>query len=101
METEEILEQRGNRYGSFKDQAVLVQSFKSTMESSLRWNDLKPYQKEALEMIQHKISRMLNGDPNYLDNVDDILGYAQLMRDQMRKDNEKNITPPLFNTDEE
>ena len=100
MTTEDILEQRGSRYGTFKDQAQLVQGFKQVMENSLRWNDLKPYQKEALEMIQHKISRMLNGDPMYLDNVEDILGYGKLMLDQMKLDLEKTRTPSLLEEDD-
>ena len=88
MRTDEILEQRGSRYGEFKDQAKLVQGFKQIMMSGRNWEQLKPYQKEALEMIQHKISRMLNGDPMYEDNIEDILGYGKLMLDQMKIDNE-------------
>ena len=34
-------------------------------------------------MIQHKIARMLNGDPTYLDNIVDISGYATLVQQSM------------------
>jgi len=34
--------------------------------------------REALEMIAHKIGRILNGDPNYADSWHDIAGYAKL-----------------------
>jgi hypothetical protein len=37
-------------------------------------------------MIAHKIGRMLNGDSTYLDNAVDIVGYAQLMLDDMTTD---------------
>ena len=33
---------------------------------------------EALEMIAHKIARILSGDADYADNWVDIAGYAQL-----------------------
>jgi len=35
--------------------------------------------REALEMILHKIARILNGNPNYADSWQDIAGYAQLI----------------------
>jgi hypothetical protein len=40
---------------------------------------LQDYHKEAIHMIIHKLSRMVNGDPNYLDGPRDIVGYAQLL----------------------
>jgi len=95
MKTEELLEERGSRYGSFDSQARIVQALKTTMMEGKNWDKLRPYQKEALEMIQHKIGRMLNGDPMYEDNVEDILGYAKLMLDQMKIDNELVKQPKL------
>lgn len=38
---------------------------------------------EALEMIAHKIGRILNGDPGYADSWVDIAGYAQLVADRL------------------
>lgn len=35
-------------------------------------------QKEALEMIMHKVARLLNGDPRHIDAWSDIVGYATL-----------------------
>jgi len=40
-------------------------------------------QKEALEMIQHKIGRILNGDQYYHDSWHDIIGYAKLVADTL------------------
>lgn len=39
---------------------------------------LNPAQWEGLEMILHKIGRILNGDPNTADHWHDIAGYATL-----------------------
>jgi hypothetical protein len=32
-------------------------------------------------MIQHKVARILNGEPDYSDNWHDIAGYATLVDD--------------------
>jgi len=95
MEIQQVLNERGSRYGNFDTNAEIAQRLKDAMKDSPSWDVLKPYQKEALEMIQHKISRMLNGDVTYDDNVVDIIGYAELMLEQMRADAEKAKTPPL------
>jgi hypothetical protein len=40
-------------------------------------------QREALDMIAHKIGRILNGDPDYSDSWRDIAGYATLVADRL------------------
>jgi hypothetical protein len=40
-------------------------------------------QMEALEMIVHKIGRIVNGDPDYFDSWIDVAGYAQLVADRL------------------
>lgn len=78
------LEERGKRYGAFKDHALLSQQLKSVMELRDSWFTLEADQKEALEMIAHKIARILNGDPNYDDSWHDIAGYATLVAERLR-----------------
>ena len=85
-EVQSILEQRGSRYGSFYDLAMLSQDLKETMRAVPGWKKLTASQKEALDMIQHKIARMLNGDPTYEDNAVDIVGYSTLMMKNMQGD---------------
>ena len=77
----EVLNERGKRYGLFKDHAQISQQLKKAMRS----NEYKlTYdQQEALEMIFHKIARILNGDPNYADSWVDIAGYAKLVADRL------------------
>jgi hypothetical protein len=84
--TREVLAERGERYGDFKDHAKLCQDLKTVMRTGKSWNDCSDTHKQALEVIADKIARMLNGDPNYEDNVVDIIGYSQLVLDQLRKD---------------
>ena len=81
-----VLNERGSRYGAFDTHAQITQSIKGIMADqniATNWNGLEPFQKEALEMIAHKIGRILNGDPNYSDSWVDIAGYAQLVVNEL------------------
>ena len=78
-----ILEERAERYGSFETHAAISQGLKRVMQSSANWSKLTDVQKEGLEMVQHKVARMLNGDPSYLDNIVDIVGYSTLIKNAM------------------
>jgi hypothetical protein len=80
-----LLSERNGRYGSFEGHAHLAQKLKRIMHNSPNWGLLTDVQREGLDMIQHKIARMLNGDPNYLDNVVDIVGYSMLVKEAMEK----------------
>jgi len=78
-----ILEERGKRYGEFETHAAISQALKRAMQSSANWSKLTDVQKEGLEMVQHKVARMLNGDPSYIDNIVDIVGYSTLIKNAM------------------
>lgn len=80
----DILEDRGKRYGDFIDQAAISQHLKQSMACP-GWYELSCDQKEALEIIAHKIARILNGDPNYADSWVDIAGYAKLVADRLER----------------
>lgn len=82
---QEVLAERGSNYGSFDEHARITQNIKRAMKDSNNWNSLSDSQKEALEMIAHKIGRIVNGNVNYLDSWVDIVGYTQLVVDEMRK----------------
>jgi hypothetical protein len=81
-----ILDSRAKDYGAFADNARLAQALKRTMadhadEMGSLFSD---EQWEALEMIASKMSRIVNGNPDKIDNWDDIAGYAKLVADQLR-----------------
>jgi len=81
---EETLQERGNRYGRFVDHAAITQELKATIRRYLGSPEsLKPDQQEALDMICHKIGRIVCGDPNYADSWHDIAGYAKLVEDRL------------------
>ena len=80
------LTERGSRYGDFAGHAYITQNLKSIMWSTPKWDTLSPAQMESLEMIAHKIGRILNGDPNYHDSWHDIEGYARLISEALERD---------------
>jgi hypothetical protein len=86
------LTERGKRYGPFTGHARITQELKQVIymhTPSRRIRDgkdvpfLAPDQQEALDMIAHKIGRILNGDPDWADSWHDIAGYAQLVADRL------------------
>ena len=81
--TEALITERGSRYGKFKDGAEIMQELKDVMREVDGWCNLTPSQREALDMIQHKIGRILNGDPTYDDSWKDIAGYATLIVNEL------------------
>lgn len=81
---DETLQQRGQRYGDFKGHADITQGIKAVMQDGAQWKNLSDDKKEALEMIAHKIGRILNGDPNFHDSWHDIIGYARLIEKDLK-----------------
>ena len=82
---EYTLAERGTRYGEYPQHAEITQGIKGVMNKTANWDKLSPHQKETLEMIAHKIGRILNGDPSYHDSWHDIVGYAKLTADEVLK----------------
>ena len=87
---EEVLNQRQATYGSFTKNAEVSQMMKYFMTQGTNYKQIPMAHREALEMIVHKIARIVNGDPNYIDNWIDICGYSQLVIDEIRKYEEPN-----------
>jgi len=81
------LDQRGNRYGDFRDNAEVSQRLQAAMRyDEAKWYEMEPMHREALTAIAQKIARILNGDPNYVDNWHDIQGYARLVEERLPRE---------------
>lgn len=80
-----LLTERGHEYGPFRDGAALMQGIKRLMADHARAHDktFSDDQWEALEMIVHKIGRIVNGNPDKVDHWKDIAGYAMLVADRL------------------
>jgi hypothetical protein len=79
------LDARAEMYGKFKDGAALMQSIKRELSAhaAKHGKTFADDQWEALEMIVHKIGRIVNGDPDVVDHWVDIAGYATLIAERL------------------
>jgi hypothetical protein len=82
----QTLTERGKRYGTFLGHAEVTQELKAAYRAQLakRKKVLAADQYECLDMICHKMGRIINGDPNYDDSWIDIAGYAKLVADRLQ-----------------
>jgi DNA repair photolyase len=82
---DKTLDARAEMYGKFKDGAALMQSIKRTLadHAAKHGKTFADDQWEALEMIVHKIGRIVNGDPDVTDHWVDIAGYATLIAERL------------------
>lgn len=80
---DQTLAERGSRYGEFDEHARITQNIKSAIVDSRRWADLDDDMRECLDMIAHKIGRIVNGDPTYIDSWTDIIGYTRLVEKRL------------------
>ena len=93
IEIDDVLKERGERYGSFESHAeiTVVLARVIALECLKRQKELQADQAEALHMICHKIARIVNGDPDYIDNWVDIAGYATLVANRLQSEQTKNL----------
>lgn len=84
VDTAALLAERGKTHGDYGDHAHITQDLKGLMYERYTINH-NHMMREALEMIAHKLGRILAGDPDFRDHWDDIAGYAKLVADRCSK----------------
>ncbi len=74
----ETLAERGSRYGPFVENAECIMDLQACVRHhhQLSFHIMCKYQQYALDMIMMKVGRIVTGDPDYIDNWHDIIGYA-------------------------
>ena len=84
-EVDATLDARAVEYGKFIEGAEVMQMLKRVVLNALNNRDkvLAHDQAEAMDMIIHKIGRIINGNPDVVDHWLDIAGYAQLVADRL------------------
>lgn len=95
---EKITQERGSKYGPFVLNAFVAQAIKAAMRGEMLvegttteqatkvkqlWDRLPVDVKEALDLDAMKTSRIITGDPTYLDNYVDKQGYAKIVADRI------------------
>ncbi|MCI4438041.1 MAG: hypothetical protein JHC33_14645 [Ignisphaera sp.] len=83
---DEILEERGNRYGEYSEQRFAVAQILEAMTHVYLLKHKEP--PSMIDMVDWfymaiKIAR-IPADTCYKDNYDDLIGYATLIRDSKR-----------------
>ena len=74
-----VVAEREHTHGHYRENAATAQKLKQTMRDAPNWARLSHMERESLESIATKISRILCGDPSHVDSWTDIAGYAQLI----------------------
>ena len=83
QKTEQLLEERAETHGSFENNARISQALKRLFNhEDPVYTDV---QREALDMIALKLSRILSGHAYFKDHWDDIAGYAKLVSESLEK----------------
>lgn len=87
------MKERGRTCGEYRNVARVAQDIKGAIHvgilASQRESGSHPaYMLEALDMIAHKIARIVAGDPWHVDSWHDIQGYAKLVEDRILQDKE-------------
>ncbi len=84
-QVDETLDARAVEYGKFIEGAEVMQMLKRVVLNALNNRDktLAHDQAEAMDMIIHKIGRIINGNPDVVDHWLDIAGYAKLVADRL------------------
>jgi hypothetical protein len=84
-EVDATLDARAVEYGKFIEGAEVMQMLKRVVLNALNNRDmtLAHDQAEAMDMIIHKIGRIVNGNPDVVDHWLDIAGYAKLVADRL------------------
>jgi hypothetical protein len=84
-----LLAERRKTHGDYMMHAVITQNLKRIMRNHIADLDrrLEHDMQETLDMIAHKIGRIIAGNPAEPDHWRDIAGYAQLVANRLEATN--------------
>lgn len=84
-DVDETLDERAKDYGKFIEGAEIMQMLKRIVHNYIeaRGTKLAFDQREAIDMIIHKLGRIINGNPDKVDHWVDIAGYSKLVADRL------------------
>ncbi len=76
----DLLNERHTTHGSFADNARVGQRLRAFWRSQASWESMPEQQREALDHMAGKLSRIFSGQATFADHWADIAGYAELAR---------------------
>lgn len=77
-----LLEERQQTHGSFEDNAIISQSLKRMFRAGPGWLRLTDIERESMDMIALKFSRILSGKSLSKQHWEDVVGYAKLIEEK-------------------
>jgi len=77
-DVETLLTTRGSTHGAFGDNARVSQAIKRIFRAELGWELLTDTERETMDMIALKFSRILSGKSLEKQHWEDVVGYAKL-----------------------
>jgi len=83
MSIDAMLAERGTTYGEYPVGAKIAMDLFDVAQASPSYRKMTAAQQYAVFMILAKLSRALNGDPNYIDSWRDASSYARLVADDL------------------
>jgi len=86
----EIVKERNKIYGDFSNIAEVSQKIKD-MYYMYNAQELDPVINESIDMVIHKLARVICNGSRYIDNIRDIQGYCQLIINYLENQSEEAI----------
>jgi hypothetical protein len=83
-ERDPLLAERETTHGSFEENAQLSQRIKTVFQSAVGWHRLSYIEREAMDMIALKFSRILSGKSLSKQHWEDVRGYAVLVEEKCK-----------------
>ena len=80
------LAERQSTYGCFEDVAFVTENIINVLKKC-NYNEMPHTHRMAMYMIASKMARLVNGDCNHLDSWHDIGGYAKLIENLIKGNN--------------
>jgi hypothetical protein len=73
-----LLDERGRTHGQFADNARVGQHLRAYWRAQPSWASMPEIQREALDHIAGKLSRIFSGQATFSDHWKDLQGYSLL-----------------------
>lgn len=82
IERDPLLTTRQSTHGDFAENARVSQIIKEAYRSSPGWEKLTDIERESMDMIALKFSRVLSGKSMECQHWEDVVGYAKLVEER-------------------
>jgi hypothetical protein len=92
---QELISKRAETHGSWPMTAHVAQAIKAAIHNTPNWETMSSSEREGLDMIAQKLARILTGDHMADEHWEDIIGYTEMIRRELSKDNIKSEPPSI------